>query len=253
MVCFFLLKVFYLIIYEYICFSNSKNMTIIYLHGFNGNVDPKIYSVLEKHGDNVIYEKINYAGTRNLADLYSRYLKEGILVIGNSLGAYIGFQVSNYGNVPALLFNPSFNFKSGGELRYMENSHQCFQKKIILSINDEILDQKKNVKYLKELGYDNQISMVSMGHLIPIDFFESCFDQFYKEYKIIVKEEKKSRDKKGYYEKDIKKSVLNDDWTIPASTQSTYAPIDTTFYTSSTSTNTNGVVITAQQNNNTQW
>lgn len=176
-------------------------MRVIYLHGYNGKFNEDKYKILSKFGDVVHYPEINYQIEKNIINNYSHEFsrsKEPVLIVGSSLGAYMAFHISNIIGCPALLINPAFFIKSGGtEIRPNYNSvsnYQNYDKTIILSLKDEIIDFKRTIKYLNEIGYKEDSIKIydDLTHILPIDVFEKEFSEFREKHsKIKPKKEKK--------------------------------------------------------------
>jgi uncharacterized protein len=171
-------------------------MRIIYFHGWGGRLDEAKYKILSKFGDEVIYPDIDYKNSKNLINQYSNFIYDKhdskgrlipTLVVGNSLGAYMGYHISNIVRCPALLFNPSFYFKNGGEIRPSvgSSSNPDKSKQFILSQKDEEIDIKRTLKFFKELKIedDNVKIYEDLTHQIPLDVFENEFSEFREKYK----------------------------------------------------------------------
>ena len=183
-------------------------MRIVYFHGWGGHYNEVKAKILAKFGDEVYFPEIDYSNSRNLIQYYYNELCGNTpqLIVGTSLGGYLGFYVSNLLKCPSLLINPALFLKGGVELRPSTDSmsHNFKEKEIIFSGKDEEIDVKRCIKSLKELGYDKQIKIYDhLTHQIPIDVFENCFTEFrekYKDFKPEIQELKKS--KPSYKSKD---------------------------------------------------
>lgn len=176
-------------------------MRIIYFHGWNEHFDETKNKILSKFGDEVHFPDIYYSTYKNLIGSYTNEIfgkKNSTLIVGDSLGGYMAYHISNICKCPALLFNPTFFFKNGGELHPNGNSegNTCLDKNIILSLNDEEIDIKRTLKLLKESGFDSQIKIFdSLTHQIPIDIFENEFSIFRETYKYHKGEDQKKSKK----------------------------------------------------------
>ena len=179
-------------------------MRIAYFHGWKSTIDERKVKILAKFGDEIYYPSIDYQTEKNLINSFANDLYSGppALIVGSSLGGYLGFHISNIVRFPALLINPAFFLKSGGELRPNTNSsnNDFMDKDIFFSLKDEEIDVKRCIKYLKTLGYeDSKISFFEdFGHRIPLDVFENIFSEFREKYKDF-KFEKDTPQKKKYY------------------------------------------------------
>ena len=164
-------------------------MRIFYLHGWGGHYDENKAKILAKFGDEVYYPTINYQSNRGLISMYANEVYSSsvpTLIVGTSMGGYIGFHIANIVRCPALLINPAFYFRSGGELHPSPNcmANDFLEKEIVFSSKDEEIDTKRSIKYLKDLGYDNQIKIAEgLSHQIPLDVFENLFTEFREKFK----------------------------------------------------------------------
>ena len=187
-------------------------MRIIYLSGWGSHIDESIHKILSKFGDEVIYPEIDYQNSRNLINAYANLAyntSKPTLIIGTSLGAYIGYHISNIGQSPALLFNPTLFFKSGGELRPNNSStgYDYLNKQFVFSMKDDEIDLKRTFKYLKEVKYeDENIKIYDDINQIPLDIFENEFNSFREKYKDFGL--KKEED----FEESLKESIEKGEW-----------------------------------------
>lgn len=175
-------------------------MRIVYFHGWKGNFNEAKYKILSKFGDDVHYPEINYQNSKNLINAFSNEIYgNGVptLVVGNSLGGYFAYHISNIVRCPALMFNPAFYFKNGGDIRpnlgYSNNPDP--QKQFIISLKDEELDVKRTLKFFKECNFEESMVKIyeDLGHQIPLDVFENDFSEFREKYKNIKGNEEASK------------------------------------------------------------
>lgn len=158
-------------------------MKIAYICGFGSKLNENKINILNKFGE-VIYFDPNYLKSKDIMYTISKELdnvmeKDDVLIVGSSLGAYMAFHVSNLLKIPALLFNPTFHFKNGGVLT-SNASQKRSDKMIILSKQDEILDNKMNSKFLMSMGCECE--EIESGHHISLEDFENCFKKFYAKF-----------------------------------------------------------------------
>ena len=166
-------------------------MRIVYLSDWKEKQDKVKLNYFNTFGDVVFYPYLDYLNERNLISFISNDISNDIMnrndiniIVGNGMGAYIAFYVSNHIKIPSLLLNPSFFFKNGAELKSSYNNEQFLEKNIILSSKHDSIDTKRTFKYLISLGYDNQIKIIdNLSTKIPQDFFETYFNEFYAKYK----------------------------------------------------------------------
>lgn len=178
-------------------------MKIVYIQDKDEKViNPDKLKILSMFGDEIYIPKFYYVDRNIIHSLYNE-LSGGndlnYLLVGEYFGAYNAFYISNLMNCPALIFNPTFFYKNGGELK-SEYSGQCHHKKIILSAKHPILDTKRTFKYLKEVGYDNKIKVFEHETPeIPMEIYRGVFGDFYETYKGYINpdNERKSKPKYG--------------------------------------------------------
>jgi len=195
-------------------------MRIAYFHGWGGHFNDAKYKILSKFGDEVYFPDIDYTNHRNLISSYANELfgsNNPTLIVGTSLGGYLGFHISNIVRCPALLINPAFFSKSGGELKPNSNStnNDDYQKQFIFSVKDEEVDVKRCIKMLKDFKYeDAQIKLYpDLTHQIPIDVFENEFSEFrekFKDFKGFEQDKPKKSSKNPYAEAKLKVSQRYD-------------------------------------------
>lgn len=160
-------------------------MRIIYLPDWNDKIKESRFKIMNRFGDEIYAPDLSYIHNRNLISSISNDVNhnDSNLIVGDLMGAYLALYVSNITKIPALLFNPSFYFKNGGELRAAYDQEQFSEKKIILSAKHNVVDTKRTFKYLRELGYDNQLKIFdNLTQDIPIDLFEMYFTEFRAKY-----------------------------------------------------------------------
>src|SRR5690554_5185129 len=88
-------------------------MNILYLHGLNGSLSPEKREILEHYG-NVFAPAIDYEkDSQSIATLSTSFNPQDInVIIGSSMGGFVGYYISNLFQCPALLFNPALAERS---------------------------------------------------------------------------------------------------------------------------------------------
>jgi len=178
-------------------------MKIAYISGFGSTPNKDKIKIMEERGE-VIYYDPNYLKNKEIIYTIAREISDvgddEVFIVGSSLGAYMAFYVSNILQKPALLFNPSFNFKNGGKLISNHDRSEYPNKLIVLSKQDEMLDNKTNLKFLSSIGYGDKIIEIEGGHHIDTNVFKNHFEEFLKMYGDIFKKmsiEKKKKIRKS--------------------------------------------------------
>jgi len=176
------------------------------------------FEIISKFGHDVEFISYDMVEKQlSIDDLaYITYSSNG-LIIGNAVGAYYGYYVSNIIKAPSLLFNPAFFFKNGGELSSNRGDYKFMDKKIILSSNHDKIDTKRVFKFLRKLGYDNQIKVLdNLTNAISDLDFEVFFAEFQDKYKNYIDNKKKEEkeDSTEDYKVSLKKGTApNKYWT----------------------------------------
>lgn len=159
-------------------------MKIIYLHGWGGTSDEAKNNILKKFGDKVECPIIEYNRIKNIINIVSDWLSAPeTIIIGTSFGGYIAYYASVYTEKPALLINPAFYLKDGGELRPDNCQHSPNHKHFLISKKDEVIDVRKTLKFLNEIKVpvENVNIYENLTHQIPLDVFDNAFTEFRNE------------------------------------------------------------------------
>lgn len=186
-------------------------MRIVYIPDWGEKIDEHKMKIMSKHGCDLHVMSIDYINRNIIQYIEKELFRCPSLIVGNSLGAYFGFYASNNTEIPALLFNPSFYFRNGGELKSEKRNGEFLNKKIILSTKDEVVDTKRSFKLLRELGYESQIKVID--NQIDYQSFENFFVDFYMsniDFKHPMYEQEKKSSKKSYSEKISTENIWRD-------------------------------------------
>ena len=92
------------------------------------------------------------------------------LLIGSSMGGYFSYFLSTMTGIPTILFNPAVidrSFDPVTEMGCMTSKHR-----VILGINDDIINPVKSVEYFIEYGIGEfEYHKEDIGHRIPKEVF----------------------------------------------------------------------------------
>ena len=153
-------------------------MTVLYLHGLESKLNPAKRTILEKYGK-VIAPNLDYYNDPNVFDLLLNLIhdQEIDVVIGSSMGGFMGYYIANTIQKPALLFNPALPYRSVlqnvPELDILKPSRLLH---FALGDGDEIIKASDNLKWISENRNalsDIKINIHSqMEHQIPVAIFE---------------------------------------------------------------------------------
>lgn len=153
-------------------------MNILYLHGLDSGPNEKKYYLMRDAGHSVEMPRLNYRAFENsiylFEDLVAEVEMKGInFIVGSSFGGYMGFHLSEYCNLPALLFNPALGYQSSAVPVKEEFSDS--KKTIILGKLDDVVDPQDTRDFFASGKYTNtKIVELEIGHLVKPDVFEDC-------------------------------------------------------------------------------
>lgn len=212
-------------------------MKIVYFQGWGEHFDESKFKIFSKFGDEVFYPEINYQNSRNIINSYVNEICRDdtfSLIVGDSIGAYISFHISNIINRPSLLINPTFFLKNGVDLKpsHRSTGDVYKDKKVILSSKNDEIDFKRTLKFVSSLNLDEEIKIYNdFSQKMPLDILEIEFSEFREKYKDLERKEKERRSKSN-------KKETNDFFDSVAANPGEYwDPSSTTTYTT-TSNNT---------------
>ena len=153
-------------------------MDILYLHGLlSNNQSPKVDWLRESH--NVFNPKLDYKNNGEIlfSELEQLIKENGIeLIIGSSMGGFLGFHLANKLNIPTLLFNPALNKKS--ELKPKVDSIQNLDIKhtLVLGEMDDIVIPESTLEFLNKNKFNYIHTFENNGHRTPFDVFKKHAD-----------------------------------------------------------------------------
>jgi hypothetical protein len=155
---------------------------IMYLHGLeSSNVCDKV-DFLKEHNI-VLAPSIDYRKPNIEEELM--YMFEAFkpdLIIGSSMGGYVGMLLANRYNIECILFNPAIhsrpmepNLKS---LQYDDIKHS-FNPLVILGMEDDVINPLISKEILDDaLSYCNIKEVDSLGHRVPLDIFVNIYNKY---------------------------------------------------------------------------
>ena len=160
-------------------------MNILYLHGLDGDLAPEKRAILEKYG-RVFTPAIDYRTEYNSIELLvEQYKNEKInVVIGSSMGGFVGYYIADALQLPSLLFNPALYTRSVHQkIPTNKNPYLSF-KQIVLGVDDDVINPKDTFTFLSKTlqehtDYDIHVRQ-RLGHRIPVDVFKEEVDAFFK-------------------------------------------------------------------------
>ena len=159
-------------------------MTILYIHGLNGSLSPEKQTILEQYGT-MISPSIDYHNIPNAIEwLYDTYKNKTIdVIIGSSMGGFIGFHLCKLMQKPALLFNPALASRSVEQQIPNTPFNNGNNISIVLGAKDTVVDPKGTLIYIGDhLNAEQPIDIKIvplLEHRIPVDVFDEMVDSFF--------------------------------------------------------------------------
>lgn len=160
-------------------------MNILYLHGLNSPLSPEKRTILEKYGK-VFSPAIDYHTESNsIALIVEQFKNEKIdVIMGSSMGGFMGYYISDAYEKPALLFNPALANRSVYQKVPAHKSPYLSYKQIVLGSKDDVVDPRETLMFLSKMlqehtNYHIHIRQDLM-HRIPVNIFEEEVKTFFK-------------------------------------------------------------------------
>ncbi len=148
-------------------------MRTAFFHGLESKpFSEKNQILIEQYGESNVYAPAMYYRDPCLFDTVLKQIKERDieLLIGSSMGGYFAYCLSTITGVPTVLFNPAVigrSFDPVTEMGLISSKHR-----VILGINDDVIDPIKSSAYFDEYGIGEfEYHREDIGHRIPREVF----------------------------------------------------------------------------------
>lgn len=149
------------------------HMRTAFFHGLESKpFSEKNQILIEQYGESNVYAPAMYYRDPCLFDTVLKQIKERDieLLIGSSMGGYFAYCLSTITGVPTVLFNPAVigrSFDPVTEMGLISSKHR-----VILGINDDVIDPIKSSAYFDEYGIGEfEYHREDIGHRIPREVF----------------------------------------------------------------------------------
>lgn len=162
-------------------------MKILYLHGLESKLSDEKRIILEAYGK-VIAPDLDYKSNPNVfQELYDFYLNHEInVIIGSSMGGFMGYYLANSLGLCAMLYNPALPYRNSIEqiipTHLLANLSPLLR--IVLGGQDDVIKANDNLSFLsKNLVAQTDYSIVikkDLAHQIPVDVFEEETKTFFE-------------------------------------------------------------------------
>ena len=158
--------------------------SILYLHGLeSSNICDKVDFL--KENANVVAPSIDYSDPGLEEKLFYIVEKfEPDVIIGSSMGGYVGMMLANKYDIDCVLFNPAIHSRPmEPNLRSLiyDGPKHGLNSVVVLGLEDEVIDPKVTVKLLEESEIDVTYEMYPfLGHRVPFDVFVNIYNKYVK-------------------------------------------------------------------------
>lgn len=156
----------------------------MYLHGLeSSNVCDKVDFMRERA--NVLAPSIDYRKSNIEEELM--YMVESFspdLIIGSSMGGFVGMLLANHYNIDCLVFNPALHsrpIEPNMSKLISSDIDPSFIPVVVLGLEDEVIDPAKSEDMLEQVDFHCDIERVEgLGHRIPFDVFVNIYNKYVK-------------------------------------------------------------------------
>lgn len=167
-------------------FENFNKKKVIVFHGLGGQVHPDRISTLKNLGYEVVYPHIDYEmewdkdKAKSLFNKSIELSKDCDLVIGMSLGGYLGDLVANYLGIDCILINPALDRnKTKLSIKDFDCPHllnKC-NMEIFLGDKDTLIPKEYTLDYINDNNINCEVYHINMEHRCLIDNFIEILNQ----------------------------------------------------------------------------
>lgn len=158
---------------------------ILYLHGLESPQGGEKIDLLASTNF-VCAPSIDY--TRPDLESYLLGIVDSIkpdLIIGSSMGGYVGMMLAQYCSADVIVFNPALHSRSLEPklpiLLSQEGNHFSIAPIVVLGMEDHVIDPKVTVNMLDASELDVSYEIYPfLGHRIPNDVFIDIYNKYIK-------------------------------------------------------------------------
>lgn len=160
-------------------------MKILYLHGYKARPNEERISFLESLGHEVIAPHIDYDNEPNI--LLELLEDDYDMVIGSSLGGYMGFHLSDYKSIPCVAFNPplfmDLKVRINFPINWEYGNLVPKKKDIVLGGEDTTVNPIRTLNWLMDnRPYVNIHFYDQMSHTIKLEEFTEVMKMVLSRY-----------------------------------------------------------------------
>ena len=151
---------------------------VLYLHGLESSQGGKKVDFLSSQG--MVYAPdLDYKDPKCFDNIFWLLQDNDFdLIIGSSMGEYLGFIMGEIFEIPTILFNPALHSRSFEPNNHYSPKLGSSFHTVVVGNNDELIDPSKTIEFLEE----NQINYKSYcgdhGHRTPLSVFITTFNRY---------------------------------------------------------------------------
>ena len=158
-------------------------MNTLYIHGLDSSPKKEKTAIINKYS-HVEALHLDYRKQPDAFEILCKLIVEKniSLIIGSSLGGYLGFWLGEKFGLPCLLFNPAIGLRSV-ELKINVIKRTCPKRLIVIGENDDVVIPQTSLSFLKEHKSDNCKQRIilcnDLAHQIDLVTFKEFVNLFY--------------------------------------------------------------------------
>lgn len=136
---------------------------VLMLHGLGGEADPVLSKVINMFGCQTEFPQLDFAEEwyydkcKYLVEAMAMEYKDVDVIIGLSLGGYLGFILANHLNKPCILINPSVNrAKSKLAIRNFDFKFELTnpETEVFFGDLDDVVPNENTTEYFDRIQYE---------------------------------------------------------------------------------------------------
>jgi hypothetical protein len=166
----------------------KKKLNVLYFHGLGGGYSEFIEKVILGYigeDSELIYPTLDYEALHssniNPVEVYSK-LNHIDLVIGNSMGGFVGYQVAKRLNVPCLLFNPALYVTTNSFMMFGVGLEEVEDKGnlnvVVIGKYDNIVSPIYSLEWIENNIKNKNVIAENVGHSVPPKIFKKNYKNF---------------------------------------------------------------------------
>jgi predicted esterase YcpF (UPF0227 family) len=160
---------------------------VLYLHGLESDQGgPKVDYLSSKYL--VCAPKLDYKDPNCFQNIFDLLQDDDFdLIIGSSMGGYLGFIMGEIFEISTILFNPAVHSRSFEPNNQFKPKLGNTAHYVVLGGKDDLIHADQTVEYLDSYGVIyNKSEIPTMAHQIPLDIFIDKVSNRVKELEMLT-------------------------------------------------------------------